>query len=243
MIQASASLLPRAVLFDMDGVLVDSAPYHLESWKLFVAAHGISIPPGFMEFSFGRVNKVILPHLFGRALTEDEIRDLSNHKESLYRDLIAGSARPIPGVDVLLRAARRAGWRTAVASAAQRANVTFILDKLHIADEFDALVTGDDVRNGKPDPEVFLQAASRLAVAPDCCVVIEDSIHGVEAARRAGMACLAITTTHPGPALYEAHATHVVESFRTVGVDTLDSVLSRRRSADAPTSAGEGALA
>lgn len=205
------SVQEYGVIFDLDGVLVDSGPAHRESWKRLAAEAHVPMSDEFFAETFGRTNKDILAALFGRELPEAEWRRLGDRKEELYREIVRGAVPGMPGAAELVEALRAAGARLAVGSSGPPENIELCLEEMGIRGHFDAVVTGNDVTRGKPDPQVFLLAAERLGLAPERCVVVEDAVAGVEAAKRAGMAAVALTSTHPRVSF--DHADLVVESL------------------------------
>lgn len=190
---ASESVLPRAVLWDMDGTLVDSRAQHWRSWQEALAADGVAVAEPQFAATFGRRNDAILTEWLGAAATPERIRRIGDAKERAYRRMVAEEGlSPLPGVADWVRRLDAAGWRQAVASSAPRLNVEVVLKVIGLGPHFGALVAAEDVRHGKPDPEVFLTAAARLGVPPERCVVVEDVDHGIEAAHRAGMKAIGV---------------------------------------------------
>jgi beta-phosphoglucomutase len=190
--------ITRAVIWDMDGVLVDSAPHHFQAWRDILATRGIPDYPRehFVRY-FGQRNDAILRDLLGDSSTVDEQTQLGHAKEARYREIVRTRGIDLlPGVLRWLTELKRMGWLHAVASSGPRANVEAVVDAVGIRPFFGALVAGEDVRQGKPDPEVFLTAAQRLGVPPSRCVVVEDAPVGIQAARAAGIACIGLLTTH-----------------------------------------------
>ena len=216
-----------AVLWDMDGVLVDTAPFHRQAWETLSQEAGFPMSNEDFRHTFGWRNKEILRELIGPGISDERVIELGDHKEELYRDLVWGNVKPLPGATELLRKLHRAGFRQAVASSAPRANIELILEELGIEDYFAVVLCDRDVERGKPDPQVFLQAAQRLDVTPACCLVIEDAVMGVRAAKGAGMACLAVATTHPAEGLGEAD--RVVASLTEVIVGDVKRLLGIRQ--------------
>ena len=200
-----------AVIFDLDGVLIDSAGAHHESWGLLAAELGTQVTQEQFLGTFGRQNRDIIPLFFGPDLQERRVAELSERKEALYRDLVRGRIQPIAGAVELVQACKRAGLRLAIGSSAHPANIDLALQELGVTECFDAIVHGHDVTRGKPDPQVFLLAAQRLGVAPAACAVIEDAPSGVQAARAAGMTAVGLTTHHSPERLSDAH--RVIESL------------------------------
>ena len=184
----------RAVLWDMDGTLIDSAEFHWISWRETLADHGISITREQFLSSFGQRNDSIIPQWLGTAATPERVEKIGNAKEELYRYLIGRDGiSPLPGVADWLRRLRQQGWLQAVASAAPRANIDAVLEALSATDIFQAIVSAEDVHRGKPDPEVYLVAASRVGVPPERCIVVEDAVACIEGARRAGMRSIGVS--------------------------------------------------
>ena len=193
-------------IFDWDGVIIDSSRHHEKSWELLAEEEHLPLPPGHFKLGFGRKNQIIIPELYHWADANDhaEIERLGNRKEVLYRELMAqGDLQPLPGVRRLLEQLRDAGIPCAIGSSTPRANLDAALARLGIADLFDTIVSAEDVTRGKPDPEVFLKAAARIQRRPECCVVFEDALFGIEAARAGGMRVVGIATTHPVEELTE----------------------------------------
>lgn len=188
--------MTRAFIFDMDGTLADSMPFHEQAWNALMPELGVKVDRDeFFRWSAGLTNREIFPRLLGRALADDELKALSERKEALYRQLYAPHCAPLRGTVEFLRETERAGIQRAVGTAAPPENVTLVLDGLDLRRYFQTVVGGADIRHGKPDPDVFLIAAARLGVQPSDCLVFEDAPAGVEAARRAGMQCVVVTTT------------------------------------------------
>ena len=183
----------RAVLWDLDGTLVDSAELHWWSWRDTLAAEGHPITHEQFLETFGQKNDRILPGWLGADTPVDRIRRVGDAKEAEYRRLVeAHGLTPLPGASAWIRRLRAAGWKQAIASSAPRANIAVMLRVLGVDGELDAIVGAEDVTLGKPDPQVFLEAAAALAVPPERCVVVEDAAVGVEAARRARMRAIGV---------------------------------------------------
>ena len=184
------------VLFDWDGVVIDSSSQHERAWERIAAERGLFLPEGHFKAGFGKKNEVIIPAL-GWARENADIAELSFRKEEIYRELVAEEGVMIlPGAEGLLEALKGSGIPRALASSTPRENLDALFSATGLDRFFDAVVCGSDVKHGKPDPEVFLSAAALLGLGPDRCVVIEDAHAGIEAARRAGMKVLGVATTN-----------------------------------------------
>jgi HAD superfamily hydrolase (TIGR01509 family) len=203
-----------AALWDMDGVLVESAEFHFVAWQRTWAELGISLSEHDFRKNFGQRNDTIIRDMLGDHVSPEIISNLGDKKEIFYREAVTGHVQPLPGAIELLAALRRSGFRCAISSAAPRANVDLILRELQALALFDALVTYEDVLRGKPDPQVYLLAADRVSTDPAQCLVLEDAVAGVEGAKRARMACIGVTSNHPRDAL--ARADLVVASLTEV---------------------------
>jgi beta-phosphoglucomutase len=183
----------KAVLWDLDGTLVDSADFHWRSWREAMATEGRDITHEQFLESFGQRNDRILRHWLGADADAERIERIGNFKEERYRALIrANGIAPLPGAAEWVRRLADEGWRQAIASSAPLENVQVVLEALKLRDYFGAIASAEDVHRGKPDPEVFLVAASRLGVEPARSIVVEDAPAGVEAARRGGMRSIGV---------------------------------------------------
>lgn len=193
----------KAILWDMDGVIVDTFDGHYRAWKQLFTEMGCPFTLEDFRRTFGMNNRLIFRTLLGYELEEETFQRLSERKEVCFREGIRGSAQLLPGVAGWLERFRQMGLSQAVASSAPQANIDALLDELGVRGYFQAEAAGAELK-GKPDPAVFLLAAQLLGVHPAECLVIEDSVAGVEAARRAGMRCVAVCTTNPPEKLAEA---------------------------------------
>lgn len=211
----------RAVLWDMDGTLVDSAEYHFVAWRETLEREGIDLSRERFAQSFGQRNDEILRGHFGADLADREVDRIGTAKEVRYRQLVRDNGiEPLPGIREWLTRLAAAGWRQAIASSAPRENIETMLAALHMASLFDTTACAEDVQRGKPDPQIYLVAASRLDVDADRCIVVEDAPAGIEAARRAGMRVIGVRFTHA-----DLDADRVVDSMEELPQDTFDQLL------------------
>ena len=185
----------RAVIFDMDGVIVDSEPYSMQALIDILRQYGVEPTEDELQRSYGRRVRDDFVDYFSRHGVTADVNVAIAHKHARYYHLAAGHLQPLPGVGALLRRLRDHSYRLALASSGDRVKVAFGIQALELNGIFEAVVTGDDVSHSKPDPEIYLIAAQRLGVPPAECLAIEDAPAGVEAAKRAGMRCLAVTNS------------------------------------------------
>ncbi len=215
---------PRAALWDLDGTLADSREFHWRSWRDTMAAAGFVVTDAQFALSFGQRNDAIIPAWIGDRATPDLVRELGDAKEALYRTLItAEGIAPLPGAAEWVGRLHADGWRQAIASSAPRLNVELMARVLGLADGMDALVGAEDVRVGKPDPEVFLRAAAALGVPPERCIVVEDAAAGIEGACRAGMRSIGVG------GIATAEATVNAESLDRLPPDAFDLLIPQQR--------------
>ena len=215
------------IIFDMDGVLVDSAAPHGRSWQRLAAETGVAITMKQFAATFGQTSRQIIRQFWGADLTDEQVARLDDRKEELHRDLIRGQAPITPGAVDLVRRLASEGVGLVIGSSGPPENIDLVLDEMDVRECFRAVVTGMDVSFGKPDPEVFLTAAAKLGMAPARCVVVEDAPVGIEAAKRAGMAVVALVGTHPHDALTDANL--VVDALADLATDTFSALLNRDR--------------
>jgi HAD superfamily hydrolase (TIGR01509 family) len=198
----------------MDGVLVDNKTFHREAWRRLAREESFALTdPEFWRHAIGRPVEEAVPRILGRPVPPDEAARLARRKTALYHELADGHAAPVPGVVEFIRALSAAGVPRALATSAVADSAARILEGLGLAAAFPVRVTAGQVRRGKPDPEVYLTAAAALGVPPAACVVFEDAVVGVEAARRAGMAVVGLTTAHADAELRAAGAAWTAPDF------------------------------
>jgi len=206
----------------MDGVLVDTGEFHYQSWQEVLQEHGLPFSREFFRKTFGVNNAGVLSRLLGEDLTDELLVEISEQKEERFRDLIRGQVQALPGVVPWLQRLREAGFRQGIASSAPTANIDALVDELGLRAYFDVIGSGAHLP-AKPDPALFLEVARQLDVPPARCIVVEDAVAGVEAAQRAGMSCIAITTTNPAEAL--AAADLIVEWLADLPADAFQTLL------------------
>jgi beta-phosphoglucomutase family hydrolase len=214
----------EAVIWDLDGVIADTAVYHYRAWRDVFKKRGVTYTRAqFMPY-FGRRHDSIIKSVLGDRLPQNELDAITEAKQQDYRRRVANHIKGLPGAVPLIESLYASKVRQAIASSAVPENIALIIGGLGIADCFQAIVHGLEAIEGKPDPQIFLLAAERLKVKPDDCLVIEDAIAGVDAAGRAGMKCLAVTNSHPVEALRAADM--IVDSLEKVGVVDLQKLFT-----------------
>jgi len=213
----------KAVLWDMDGTLVDSQELHWTAWRSTMANEGREITHEQFLATFGQRNDSIIPTWLGPAVSAERVEQIGQAKEELYRQLVHRlGITPEPGVPACLDRLHKYGWKQAVASAAPRANIDAVLAALSLNHLFQSIVSAEDVHQGKPDPAVYLLAASRLGVPPERCIVVEDAGAGLEGARRAGMRSIGISHNRK-----DLRADIVVDSLASLEPDAFDRLLNQ----------------
>lgn len=217
----------RAAIWDVDGTLVDTAELHFQAWQAVCRERGRDFTRADFAATFGQRNPEILRYLFGEHLSDEEIAALGERKEVLYRAEAGKGVELLPGAGALVADLHQAGFAQAIGSSAPHANLELILRLTGIARYFDAIIGSEDTQRGKPDPQVFLLAAERLGVAPPRCVVFEDAVAGVQAARAGGMKCVAVRCVghHSEASLRHAGADLVVETLEQVNAGTIEGLL------------------
>ena len=194
---------PRAVIFDLDGVMVDSEPLHIEAWKVLFARHGISVADEEHEHGIGMLDADWIRYIFARRGQQADPEWWQDAKRRIYRSILARNVRPFPGVAELV-ARLRGEFRLAVASSSWRENILTVVEAMGLRQCFDVFTGKEDVERHKPDPQAYQLTAAALGVSPAACTVIEDSLLGVRAAKAAGARCVAVTNSLPAERLAEA---------------------------------------
>lgn len=210
-----------AVIFDIDGVLIDSYQAHLQSWQKVAMDHGREMTEAQFAVTFGQTSRDIIRQLWtDDSLSDQQVTALDDEKEAAFRDIITADYPLMPGALELIDSLHTAGYLLAVGSSGPPENVELTLDKLDRRNAIGAAVTGADVTRGKPDPQVFQIAAARLGVLPARCVVIEDAAVGVAAANAAGMLSVALVSTGHMREEYDA-AAHIIQRLEELSADIL----------------------
>ena len=211
------------LIWDMDGVIVDTGIYHRDAWIEAFGKRGVDFTAEDFAATFGTRNDDVIRRMLGKKTPKDVIQEISQEKEADYRHRVAESITALPGVVDLMADLEDAGFRQALATSAPLLNVRQIIGGLQLWRYFDCIVTESDVSEGKPSPESFLLAARTLDIPAADCVVIEDAVAGVSAARRAGMRCVAVTTSHPRRSLGQADL--IVDSLEELSAHRIEELL------------------
>lgn len=212
-----------AVIFDMNGVIIDDERIHQQSWKIYCQNHGFHITENeFKEKVFGRTEKETFEYLYSRKITPEELGKFSDERVDTAIEIFKPQLKTTAGLHNLLEELLTNNIPMAVATSSRNRYVNFIMDTLGIRKYFKAILTAEDIINGKPDPEIYLKTANKLNVPPKNCVVIEDTISGIRSAMAAGMKVIGIATTHAKKELETADKT--VDSFEEITLNFLKSL-------------------
>ncbi|WKN42352.1 HAD family hydrolase [Tunicatimonas pelagia] len=215
-----------ALLFDMDGVIVDNHEFHLESWLQFFEKHNIQMTEEEYKAKVnGRTMENIIPKLFGREMTNEEIWEIGEEKEALYRDLYRPHIKPTPGLVTFLSEVVRENTLRTVSTSAPPANVDFTLGQTGLRAYFSTIIDSTMVTHGKPHPEVYLRSAEALGVKPSQCIVFEDAILGIQAGKKAGMKVVGVASTHTREELEAEDTDLVIDDFCGLTLSQLNQLL------------------
>ena len=219
----------EALIFDMDGTMIDSMPWHARSWVEFVARHGLKLDVSdILARTTGRTGTECMRELFERDLSDAECQVLVHEKEEIYRAMFSDNFTEVAGFSAFAKAAVARGLKVAVGTAGDRHNIEFAMSRLKMDPLPLAIVGGDEGFSGKPTPAIFLEAARRIGVAPERCIVFEDAPFGIEAARRGGMRAVAVCSTHTAAELAGPHVIAAVRDYNELAhsnfLETLDDV-------------------
>lgn len=211
------------VIFDVDGVLADTGPIHFESWVKLANEIGKNFKKSFFEATFGEQSVPITRKLVGNNVDQNLVEKWAQLKELYYREMVRDKIKPLPGVIKLIEDLKSNNFKLAVGSSGPSENVDLLMKALKIEEFFDSVITAEDIQNGKPSPDVFLLASEKINIKPENCVVIEDAPVGIEAAKRANMKCIALTTTHEIVKLHGADI--IVQDLSYVSVKDIYNLL------------------
>jgi len=215
----------KAIIFDLDGTLVDSLPYHHESWRIFFKNNNLE------EHDFSEVLKEykgggtleLMTSVFGDMYTKDELKKMTDDKEIIFRDIYKSKIYPIEGLIKFLDNLKENNILLSIGSNAIRENVLMTIEELGITDYFSSIICGDEVSKGKPDPEMYLKTLSNLKMDKNECIIFEDSIEGVTAAKNAGIKSIGVTSSQSSEILKSFGAFKTINDYTEI---TLDNILN-----------------
>ena len=217
----------KGVIFDWDGVIVDSSDLHLKSWETLANELKLPLPNDHFEKGFGKRNETIIPQILGWSKDPVQINHWGKRKEEIYREFgNKDGIKLAPGSKDFLKQIPSSTFRCSIGTSTERKNVELAISQHDLSQYFLGAACSEDVSKGKPDPEVFLKAAKVLSITPKDCVVFEDSPHGIEAAIRAGMKTVALTTTHPSTTFMHLNPDLLVASLADLSVDQVEKLFS-----------------
>ena len=217
-----------ALIFDMDGTMIDSMPWHARSWVEFVHRHGLALDVSeILARTTGRTGVECMREVFEREMSDDEAHALVHEKEVIYREMFHPSFTEVAGFDAFAKAAGKRGLKIAVGTAGDKHNIEFAMSRLKMDPLPLAIVGGDEGFTGKPTPAIFLEAARRIGADPARCIVFEDAPFGIEAARRGGMRAVAVCSSHTAQELAGPHVMAAVKDYEELAqsnfLETLDA--------------------
>jgi beta-phosphoglucomutase len=205
----------KAVVFDMDGTLIDNMNFHRQAWFDFLSGYDIHITESeFQEKNVGIITEIV-PKFFTRTLSREEIITLGNEKEAVYRNLYRDHIKALSGLENFLKALQEAGISIALATAADKGNIDFTLDALAIRKYFTVITGSEEVSFGKPHPDVYLKSAAKLQLAPGQCIAFEDTPSGIRSASAAGMEVIGLATTHTREELMAYPLLSIIENYES----------------------------
>ena len=213
---------PNSFIFDMDGTLINSMPFHVKSWLLTLEEIGVQLSKEELaQHNQGIITEVIRS-IMSEQISDSKVNSIATRKESLYRQIYRPHLRLMDGAQEFLARSKELGIPLALATNAGWENINFVLDELDLRSYFDVVLGEEDILKGKPDPQIFLLAAQRLGVPPETCIVFEDSRSGIIAVERAGMRCIAITTAMKAAELEKSTAVvRVIDDYTCLQPETI----------------------
>ncbi len=212
-----------AIIFDMDGVMIDNMDSHIHAWKEFCKRHGFELPEDKMkENIYGRKNSEILKYLFGNELTPNKKEEYSEEKEAIYREVYEEHVKPVKGLIEFLESIKDIPH--AVATSAPPENVKLIMKNLDLKKYFDVIVDESMITMGKPNPEIYLKAADRIGIDPKDCIAFEDTFAGINAVKNAGMKVIALATSHTRE---ELDADLIINDFTEIDIDKIKEIMKK----------------
>jgi len=213
-----------AIIFDMDGVIVNNSEYHEKAWSSFCNKYEIElIEDEKKQYIFGTTNKTALEYIFKRELNKEEVKTYGDEKEELYRQRYQSDIKLANNLNEFLSTLKDNNISLAIATSADNDNVNFVMENTGIREYFAEIVSSDQIKKGKPDPEIYLEAAKRINKETKECIVIEDSLAGIKAGKKAGMKVIAITSTHKREVINEADL--IIDDFSELTIDIISSIL------------------
>ena len=222
---SAPTMLTKGVLWDVDGVIIDSAEQHRAAWEELARLEGLPYSDEAFWPTFGMRNADVVPRLYQVEGPPERVAALGERKEAIYRELLTQEAKALPGAKELMAGLHAAGYRQALGSSAPERNIALIVELLGLGQWLEATVSGESVAHGKPAPDIFLAGAERLGVAPERCLVIEDAVAGVQAAHAGGMRCLAVRRAGQPDAPGLDAAEYVADSLTDVDLALVDRLL------------------
>ena len=217
----------KAVIWDMDGIIADTAQYHHKGWQIVFRKRGTNYTEEDFRRNTGKRSDTIVREVFGEKIPQNEITEIIQEKDETFRQLMGQKIKLFPGVLKLITSLKEHGFKIAIASSAPMENIQLITRSLKIDNHFDAIISGWEVTKGKPHPQTFLLAAEKLGVEAENCIVIEDAISGVAASKRAGMRCIAVTNTTSREELREADL--IIDTLEEITVADLNRLLEQHK--------------
>lgn len=214
----------QAVIFDMDGVICHTNPYHSKAFRIFFEKRNVyPTEEEFAQHMYGKNNSYILSHFLGRKIEGQELLELEDEKEGLFREIYQHHVDPVPGFLEFLQKLKVNNFKTGVATSAPLLNLELIAGKLNLFEHFESILASEHVNKHKPDPEVYLKSSENLAIEPGRCVVFEDSFSGVMAAKNAGMKVVGVLTSHTKDELPECQ--HYIRDYRGMNSTFIQDIL------------------